>query len=165
MVDIQTVSIAIASASVVAGVIYYAIQVRHQTKLRETDLMMRIWLIMSGKQFQKDYHTVFNCEYNDYDDFVKRYSAPLDETTEQEQDLKQAFGKLSGFGDLLGSLLKRKIADADFMFEMYPALGLWEKVKPIVEGVRKEIPWYCKDFEYYYNEMKKREQKLQQSKV
>jgi hypothetical protein len=37
MVDIlllQTISIAIASASVVAGVVYYALQLRHQIKLR-----------------------------------------------------------------------------------------------------------------------------------
>jgi len=32
MVDIQTVSIVIASASVVAGVIYYAFQIRHRPK-------------------------------------------------------------------------------------------------------------------------------------
>jgi len=30
MVDIQTISIAIASAGVVAGIVYYAFQVRHQ---------------------------------------------------------------------------------------------------------------------------------------
>jgi len=40
MVDIQTLSIAIASTSVVAGVVYYVLQIRHQTKLRQTDLVM-----------------------------------------------------------------------------------------------------------------------------
>lgn len=38
MVDIQTVSIMLASASVIAGVVYYAFQVRHQTKIRQADL-------------------------------------------------------------------------------------------------------------------------------
>lgn len=42
MVDVQTFSIAVASAGVVAGIIYYAFQVRHQTKLRQTDLIMRL---------------------------------------------------------------------------------------------------------------------------
>jgi len=33
MVDIQTASITVASASVVAGVIYYALQIRHQNRV------------------------------------------------------------------------------------------------------------------------------------
>jgi hypothetical protein len=39
----------------------------------------------------------------------------------------------------------------------------WEKVKPIIKGYRKASnqPTYLWDFEYLYNEMKKREQKLQ----
>jgi len=37
MVDVQTVSIVVASASVVAWIIYYAFQVRHQSKVRQTD--------------------------------------------------------------------------------------------------------------------------------
>ena len=50
MVDIQTVSIAIASASVVAGVVYYALQLRHQAKARQdmvkarhADVFMRLY--------------------------------------------------------------------------------------------------------------------------
>lgn len=51
MVDVQTISVAIASASVVAGVIYYSLQVRHQNlqiqqqnKMRQTDLVIRLLL-------------------------------------------------------------------------------------------------------------------------
>ena len=42
MVDIQTLSIAIASVSVVVGIIYYSFQIRNQTKARQTDLVMRL---------------------------------------------------------------------------------------------------------------------------
>jgi hypothetical protein len=42
VVDIQTVSIAIASASVVAGIVYYAFQLRHQSKIREMDAIVRM---------------------------------------------------------------------------------------------------------------------------
>jgi hypothetical protein len=49
MVDIQTVSIMLASASVIAGVVYYAFQVRHQTKIRETDLLRRLHSIIISK--------------------------------------------------------------------------------------------------------------------
>jgi hypothetical protein len=36
MVDIQTVSIAIASAGVFLAAIYYILQIRHQTRIRQT---------------------------------------------------------------------------------------------------------------------------------
>ena len=52
MVDIQTVSIGIASASVVAGVLYYAFQLRHQTRTRQTDLVMRLYATFSSNEFQ-----------------------------------------------------------------------------------------------------------------
>jgi hypothetical protein len=41
MVDVQTVSIAIASASIVIAVVYYILQIQHQKKMRQTDLIMR----------------------------------------------------------------------------------------------------------------------------
>jgi hypothetical protein len=50
MVDIQTVSIAIASAGVFAAAIYYALQIRHQTKLRETDLLVRLYSTFTNKE-------------------------------------------------------------------------------------------------------------------
>jgi hypothetical protein len=42
---------------------------------------------------------------------------------------------------------------------------LWEKAKPFVEDLRKTYPMPNQGIglEYLYNEMKKREQKLQQS--
>ena len=43
MVDIQTISIAIASAGVFLAAIYYTIQIRHQTKMRHTDLVVRLY--------------------------------------------------------------------------------------------------------------------------
>ena len=41
-IDIQTVSIAIASASVTLAAFYYIWQIRHQSKIRQTDLVIKI---------------------------------------------------------------------------------------------------------------------------
>jgi hypothetical protein len=43
VVDIQTLSVIVASASVVAGIVYYAVQFRHQTRIRQTDLLLRLY--------------------------------------------------------------------------------------------------------------------------
>jgi hypothetical protein len=76
MVDVQTVSIAVASASVIVGVIYYVFQIRHQTKLRETDLLLRLNSTMfANKEFLKDLWKIWDLEYKDYDDFNKKYGS------------------------------------------------------------------------------------------
>lgn len=43
MVDVQTVSIAIASAGVFVAAIYYMLQLRHQSKMRKTEMVMRLY--------------------------------------------------------------------------------------------------------------------------
>ena len=52
MVDIQTISIAVASASVIAGVIYYILNLQHQKKMRQTDLVVRLYSAFSGRELQ-----------------------------------------------------------------------------------------------------------------
>ena len=74
MVDIQTISIAIASASVVAGVVYYALQLRHQTKMRQTDLVMRLYSTYSSKEFLEAYTKFMTMEFEDFNDYKKKYA-------------------------------------------------------------------------------------------
>ncbi len=78
MVDIQTISIVIASASVVAGVIYYSLVIRnqslqteHQSKIRETELLIRTnpWLGVSGSELQDALRRTLNLEFADAEDF------------------------------------------------------------------------------------------------
>jgi hypothetical protein len=58
------------------------------------------------------------------------------------------------------SLVNKNSARAK-LFGFY-VIRLWEMMKPMVEGARKQwrVPKSLEWFEYLYNEMKKREQKL-----
>jgi hypothetical protein len=159
MVDIQTVSIAIASAGVFAAAIYYIFQIRHQTKLRETDLLTRLYSAMwTNKEFMRDLWRVWDLKYKDYDDFVKRYGS-LAEIHEKNSDLEDSIDIVLNQAELLGHLLKRKVTNIDLLYEFYNITKLWEKLKPLIEGWRKEqnTPTLGLWFEYLYNEMKKRE--------
>ena len=162
MSEVQTVSIAVASTSVFLAAIYYILQIRHQTRLRETDLLIRLFSIATDRELQKDFAKVSQCEYGDYGDFVQKYGSISDEKSEVE--LKKSFSYVINLGELLGLLLKRKVTSIDFLYDVFGSLskGLWEKVKPIVEGTREESgnPRIGEYFEYLYNEMKKKEQKL-----
>lgn len=161
-IDVQTVSIAIASAGVLVAVIYYIFQLRHQTKVRETDLVIRMnsWMNVSGSELTDAIGRVWNLEYKDYGDFVERYG-PFDLGKAEYKALQMVLNYFEG----VGLLLKRKLMDIDFVWNLFGTTYLltWEQLKPVVEGMRKEFgtpdAWnFC---EYLYNEMKKRKQKPQ----
>jgi len=155
MVDISTVSIAIASAGVFAAAIYYILQLRHQSRMRQTDLVVRLYSAFSGKELQEAYfETAYGFEFADYDDFMKKYRMPAKPILPLWQVCK--------FFDGVGVLLRRKLVDIGLVDELFHAEAtiVWKKVKPLVEGRRRELnqPTALQSFEYLYNEMKKRGQ-------
>jgi hypothetical protein len=155
MVDVQTVSIAIASVSVFAAAVYYIFQIRHQTRLRQTDLTMRLYTSWVSKEMTEPWLKVWNLEFADYDDFKRKYGTYLSENSENAAVLSV----LNSF-NIMGFLLRKKLVDYEIVRQL-PIGMTWNKVKPIVEGVRKQsndTSWY-EEFEYVYNEMKKREQR------
>ena len=162
MVDIQTVSIAIASAGVVAGIVYYAFQVRHQTKIRQTDLIMRLHSQACNKEFVEAYQKISNLKFNDYNDFVEKYGSLYAEGPEQTAIIMCAM-----FMEGIGVLLHRKLVDIEAIRELFPIESGWSKIGPLVISYRKQhgTPATYKWFEYLYNETKKREQELQRSKA
>ena len=155
MVDIlllQTVPIAIASASVVAGVIYYTLQLRHQIKQRQTDLVMKLYSAFGSKEFLKTWEDVVKREARDYDDYMKRYGW----TDVLEIGL---------FFEGIGILLHRKLISIELVDDLFsdPINMTWKRMKDFTIEARKirNTPSIFEWFEYLYNEMKKREQQLQ----
>jgi hypothetical protein len=150
MVDIQTVSIAVASVSVVVGVIYYAFQIRHQNKMRQTDLVMKLYSQFNSLEFQKIWEEVMNREAKNYDDYHKKYG-------------NAEVIAVGMFFEGIGILLKRKLIGIELVDDMFttPIKWTWEKMKDITLELReiRNRPEILEWFEYLYNEMKKREQR------
>lgn len=160
MVDISTVSIVIASAGVFVAAIYYVLQTRHQTKIRQTDLVMTLYSTFGSKEHMQAYHEVMTIEVKDYDEFVEKYSGPPGSTM---------VNTLFAFYEGLGVLLHRKLINIGLVDDLFstPIIQIWEKTEHLVKEGRKrwKRPQIWEWFEYLYNEMKKREQKLQRTKV
>jgi hypothetical protein len=154
MVDVQTVSIAIASASVVAGVIYYTLQIRHQTKTRQTDMVMRLYATFGSTEFQRAYQNVASLEYEDYADYVKRYA--------KDVEVRAGMWTVTVFFEGIGVLARRRLIKMELVEDLfgYPVLRTWKKVASVVKGLREveKAPGICEWFEYLYNELKKRKQ-------
>jgi len=157
MVDIQTVSIAIASASIVIAVVYYILQIQHQKKMRQTDLVTHLSRdIALDREALDAYVDIVEAEFEDYDDFVKKYGKFI-----SKNQVPRSFMMMGNFYEQIGVLLRNKLIDASLVDQLFPVSTTWEKMKPLVEGMRKEYhdPTVFEWFEYLYNEMKKREQK------
>ena len=158
MVDLQTVSILIASASVVAGIIYYSSQIRNQTRARQTDLIIRVYSLMINREW-----------LDAWDKTSTSTSDMIDWNTYRKKHGSSDFNVVYLTFELFGILSEKKLVKIDF-FERIGhdhVVFMWEKMKPMLEDARKTLGLQQLGVgtEYLYNEMKKREQKLQQSKV
>lgn len=151
----QTVSVAVASASVVLAVIYYVLQLRHQTKIGQIDLGMRLYTSWVSKEMTEPWLKMMNLDFTDYDDFQKKYGTYLSENPENAAVLSVLNSFL-----IMGLLLQKKLVDYEIVRQL-PVGMTWRKVKPLVEGVRKQfnMPSMYVEFEYLYNEIEKREQR------
>jgi len=158
MVDIAAVSIAIASAGVLAGVIYYVLEIRHQSRLRQTESVIKLspWFNMNAREVQEAITQVCSIEYENYDDYLERYSGKPEHMT-----LKI----LGNYFEGIGILVYRKLVETDIVYDFWGDLiqSSWEKIEPLVAGMRKDSGDLnmFRFWEYLYHEMKKRKQKLQ----
>jgi hypothetical protein len=164
MVDIlllQTISIAIASAGILIAAIYYVLQIRHQRKMRQTDLLLKIYSTFGCEEFQKALAKTFNLDFKDYDEFVKKYYNTSTGFVESPEIISMSM--VNVLFEEVGVLLNRKLIDIGLVDDLfgYMAVPLWEKIKPAVEGLRQQFqsPRSLQKFEYLHDRLKEREQR------
>lgn len=137
MVDIQTVSIAIASAGVLVGVVYYVLQIRQQTIMRKTNLMIAMYSWIQSKEYQEAVRIVVNSPFKDYEDYVKKYGS-----SSSDAPIHTAIMRACSPMDMMGTLLYRRQIDILFVHDLW-GIGtikmLHEKVKPIILGWSREF--------------------------
>jgi len=156
--DITSFSAIVAAISVVLGVIFAIIQMRDAAKNRHTELIIQLnpALKVNINDVNEALPKIWNLEFKDYKEYLKNYGEPLSD---------KAFYIITGYYDGLGFLLNKNLIDIDTIEYLLSGTssGIWEKVKPIIEGMRKQynLPELFKWFEYLYEVMQKREQKLQ----
>jgi len=73
MVDITEISAIVAAAGVLVGVVYYILEMRHQNKVRQTDLVMRLYSTLGSKEFWEALTKFMMIEFEDYNDYRKKY--------------------------------------------------------------------------------------------
>jgi hypothetical protein len=124
---------------------------RDVARARDTELIVRLnpaLNVSNNKLIEAS--KIMNLEFNNYEEYLEKYSEPSSD---------KALITIAWYNDGLGYLLHKRLIDIDII--EYQLCGssttLWEKVKPIIEGMRKQYdqPEIYQWFEYLYEEMKK----------
>jgi len=162
MIDIPSITGIVAAVGVTVGVVFTVLELRNITKTRQMDMLIRLYSLWGSEGMQKAGWKVWTLEYEGYDDFIKKYGDVTEETP-----VNLGIFRTGWFFNGIGVLLHKRLADVELVDELfgYMVKWLWEIMKPIVEGERKQLnqPKSLQWFEYLYNEMQKREQRLQQT--
>jgi hypothetical protein len=158
MLDIPSISAIVAAVGVLVGVAIAVVELRNLVKQRQTDLVTRLSRdIAVDRQSLDAFVDVMEAEFEDYDDFVRKYGKFI-----SKNPVPMSFMMIGNSFEQIGVLHRNKLIDASLVDQLFPISIMWEKMKPLVEGMRREYhdPAFFEWFEYLYNEMKKREQKL-----
>ena len=159
MLDVPSISAVVAAVGVIVGVVLAIMELRNITKTRQMQLIMSIYSLFTTRGYMEAWEKIRTREFKDYDGYVKKHGLT---------DFMQVASLFEG----LGFLLHRRFLDVDLVRELMneSTKMTWEKVKPMIEDARKQlsqrksgeyVPIY-QWWEYLYNEMQKREQRLQQ---
>jgi hypothetical protein len=154
-IDISTLSVVVAAASVLVGVIFALMQLRDFVRTRQTDLVMRLYSAYGSREFQEAWVETLRLEFKDYNDYLRKYGAT------SEKPVYTSVNMVAAFFEGIGILLRRKLVNIDLVDDLFSSdiIITWQKMKPIVDGWRKHFnrPQISEWFEYLYNEMERRE--------
>jgi hypothetical protein len=153
---ITAVSIVLAAASVIAASTFYSFQIWNQTRLRRTDLLLRLYATWDTLEFQEAFHRLYWADFEDYDSFLAGVEGQ-----------RHVGSYVATFYDQVGALLRRNLIDYDLVDDLLgnSAIQLWEKIGHIIREarLRSNDPRLYEHFEFLYDEMSQRAANADQS--
>jgi hypothetical protein len=157
MLDIPSISAIVAAAGVLVGVVIAVVELRNLVKQRQTDVVWRMFQVWNSGEFLDVLPKAWNMALSDFGEFTRKYG----DLSSENNPAAKPITIIATFFEEVGFLVSKKLISLDHVYQLLPVTQWWEKLKPIVEGMRKQ--WnmpeaYCW-FEYLYNEFKKREER------
>ena len=155
--DIQTISVVIASASVIGSAVYYLVETRHQRRMRQTESVITLspWFSLNAKEIQEAISNVCSADYTDYDDYLAKY-----EGKPEQISLKL----LGNYFEGIGLLVSRKLVEVDLVFDFWGdiAESIWDDYEEIIKGMRKDsgTQYTFEYWEFLVKEFRKRKAAL-----
>jgi hypothetical protein len=139
MIDVPTILSIITTVSIVVGVVFTILEIRHLARTRRTDIIMKIYERFGSKEMVEAVNKVGAAKFENIEDYSKKYGFT---------DIVEVAVLFEGLGVLLEqNLIDIKMADRLFG----PTLNtLWERMQPVIYAMRKGLnePFFFSHFEY-----------------
>jgi hypothetical protein len=153
MVDITEISAVVAAAGVLVGVVYYILDLKHNTRAREMEICRLVVSDYDSEQAIQRYGTMMNMEWKDSKDFMEKYG-------QSNPEMLSIWTSWFFAWEMMGILLKNKVVRAEEMHDLggYSAIFAWEKFKGIIQGYRDNTVWgqdFLSNAEFFAQEMLK----------
>ena len=139
MDDISTIATIITTVSIVIGVIFTLLELRHLTGTRKTEIIMKIYDRFGSREMVEAINKVGASKFENLDDYRNKYG--FTEAVE-----------VAVLFEGIGVLLEQNLIDirmADRLFG--PTINLlWERMQPLIYAMRKGLnqPFFFSHFEY-----------------
>jgi len=144
--------------TVVVAAIMGIRQLGNPVKARHAQLFMPLYDTFRNREFAEQYSDIlFRHQWKDFDDWLHKYG-PMENPTDFS-----SWVSVCSYFEGVGVLVKRKLIDIDLVDDLLSTeiRWLWEKIEPIAKEYRAQYnrPQLWEYFEYFYKEMRKRDEK------
>ena len=158
MASFEFLAIILTGIGLIVSVLYYASILQNanktqkmQLETRQAQLFMPIYAKFYDKEFMKDFVKIMTWEWDDLDDFMKKYG----------MNNPDAWGTIISWTDYfegIGVLVKRELIDASFIDDLISGMVItfWEKYGEYIHEYRvlTNYPQFAEFCEYLYYEIK-----------
>ena len=154
MIELSTIRDLVAIFGVIAGFSYYVLTVRANQRNQKHQLFQAFMTAMTTPEVVRDWYTIYNLEWSEYDDFMEKYG--WENNPDMWVKISFYWQRYNQFGHQI------KIGAFDIS-QFYDAgtdgfALMWKKYEPIIFEMRRRVPstpLIFGQWEYLYNEMKK----------
>jgi hypothetical protein len=144
MIDVPTVASIVTTVSIVSGVIFTILEIRHLGRTRKTEVIMKIYERFGTREVVEAMNRVGNAKFENIADYSKKYGFT---------DVTQIAELFEGIGVLLEqNLIDIKMVDGLFG----PTMNLlWVRMKPVLYAMREGLnePFFFSHYEYLINRL------------
>ncbi len=153
--DVSTISVVVASLSVVFTAVYYLTETRHQRRTRQAENIIRLspWFSITAKEIQEAITNVCSAEYSDYKDYLSKYAGKPEQTS-----LKL----LGNYFEGVGLLVSMKLVELDIVYNFWGdvAESVWNDNEELIQGMRKDMgtQYTFQYWEFLVKEFRKKNQ-------
>ena len=144
MIDISTLTSIVTTVSIIIGVAFTILEIRHLNRVRRTDIIMKIYERFGTREMIEAVNNVGGADFVDLKDYREKRGFT---------DVTQVAVLFDGVGVLLEQrLIDIKMADSLFG----PTLDLlWLRMKPVIYAMREGLkePAFFSHYEYLVNQL------------